>query len=390
MRPLRRAVGPIISGLQVLPSVAWVPAAIIWFGLSDATVYFVILMGAIPSIVNGLIAGVDQVPPQLRRVGTVLGATRWQLATAVILPAALPGYLAGLKQGWAFSWRSLMAAEIIAIGGTIGFGLGSMLQQSRELADLAGVLGTILVILVIGILIELLFFGPLERRMLQRRGLLVTGVRAMTGATTHRQGRGSSAPAPATRACSPCAGLRALEAADVIVADRLGARAVLDGLAAEGVELRAEVVDVGKLPGHHAVPQDAINALLVAARPRRQAASCGSRAATRTSSAAAARSSRSASEAGVEVEVVPGHHERHLGARDRRHPAHPPRPRHGLHRRHRPRPDPRARRRPRPHRRPAHGRRHARALRAHARPRRARRGLPRRDRRGRLRRRASA
>jgi len=175
VRPIRRAVGPIISGLQVLPSVAWVPAAIIWFGLSDATVYFVILMGAIPSIVNGLIAGIDQVPPQLRRVGTVLGASRWQLATAVILPAALPGYLAGLKQGWAFSWRSLMAAEIIAIGGTIGFGLGSMLQQSRELADLAGVLGTIILILAIGVLIELVFFGPLERRMLKRRGLLITG-----------------------------------------------------------------------------------------------------------------------------------------------------------------------------------------------------------------------
>ncbi len=175
VRPLRRAVGPIISGLQVLPSVAWVPAAIIWFGLSDATVYFVILMGAIPSIVNGLIAGVDQVPPQLRRVGTVLGASRWQLATAVILPAALPGYVAGLKQGWAFSWRSLMAAEIIAVGGTIGFGLGSMLQQSRELADLAGVLATIILILGIGILIELLFFGPVERRMLKRRGLLTTG-----------------------------------------------------------------------------------------------------------------------------------------------------------------------------------------------------------------------
>ena len=175
VRPIRRAVGPIISGLQVLPSVAWVPAAIIWFGLSDATVYFVILMGAILYIVNGLIAGIDQVPPQLRRVGTVLGATRWQLATAVILPAALPGYLAGLKQGWAFSWRSLMAAEIIATGGTIGFGLGSMLDQSRELADLAGVLGTIIVILAIGILIELLFFAPLERRMLKRRGLLITG-----------------------------------------------------------------------------------------------------------------------------------------------------------------------------------------------------------------------
>jgi NitT/TauT family transport system permease protein len=172
VKPIRRAVGPIISGLQVLPSVAWVPAAIIWFGLTDATVYFVILMGAIPSIVNGLIAGVDQVPPQLRRVGTVLGASRWQLATAVILPAALPGYVAGLKQGWAFSWRSLMAAEIIATGGTIGFGLGSLLQNSRDLADLAAVLGTILVILTIGVLIELLVFGPLERRMLRGRGLL--------------------------------------------------------------------------------------------------------------------------------------------------------------------------------------------------------------------------
>ena len=175
VKPIRRAVGPIISGLQVLPSVAWVPAAIIWFGLSDATVYFVILMGAIPSIVNGLIAGIDQVPPQLRRVGTVLGASRWQLATSVILPAALPGYLAGLKQGWAFSWRSLMAAEIIATGGTIGFGLGSMLDQSRELADMAGVLATIILILAIGILIELVFFGPLERRMLKRRGLLIAG-----------------------------------------------------------------------------------------------------------------------------------------------------------------------------------------------------------------------
>lgn len=170
---LRRALGPLISGLQVLPSVAWVPAAIIWFGLTDATVYFVVLMGAVPSIINGLVAGVAQVPPQLRRVGHVLGANRTQMATSVILPAALPGYLAGLKQGWAFAWRSLMAAEIIAFGGTIGFGLGSMLQQGRDLADLASVLATILVILFIGILVELLFFAPIERRMLRRRGLLV-------------------------------------------------------------------------------------------------------------------------------------------------------------------------------------------------------------------------
>jgi len=176
-RPVRRALGPLLSGLQVLPSVAWVPAAIIWFGLTDATVYFVVLMGAVPSIANGLVSGVDQIPPQLRRVGMVLGASRFEMATLVVLPAALPGYFSGLKQGWAFAWRSLMAAEIIAMGGTMGFGLGSMLQQSRELADLSGVLATILVILFVGILVELVVFAPVERRLLRRRGLMPAGLR---------------------------------------------------------------------------------------------------------------------------------------------------------------------------------------------------------------------
>lgn len=170
--PLRRAFGPLISGLQVLPSVAWVPAAIIWFGLTDATVYFVVFMGAIPSIINGLISGVDQIPPQYRSVGTVLGANRLQMALQIVLPAALPGYIGGLKQGWAFSWRSLMAAEIIAVGGTIGFGLGSLLDQGRDLSDMTVVMSAILLILFVGILIELLVFGPIEKRLLQRRGLL--------------------------------------------------------------------------------------------------------------------------------------------------------------------------------------------------------------------------
>jgi NitT/TauT family transport system permease protein len=170
-RPLRRAFGPLITGLQVLPSVAWVPAAILWFGLTDATAYFVVLMGAIPSIVNGLLNGVDQVPPLFRRVGTVLGAGRLQQGVLIVLPAALPGYLGGLKQGWAFSWRSLMAAEIITTGGTMGFGLGTLLDQSRQLADISGVFVTILAILAIGILVELLVFAPLERRLARSRGL---------------------------------------------------------------------------------------------------------------------------------------------------------------------------------------------------------------------------
>lgn len=169
---LRNAVGPLISGLQVLPSVAWVPAAIIWFGLSDATVYFVVLMGAVPSIVNGMLAGVDQIPPQLRRAGHVLGASGWTMASRIVLPAALPGYVAGLKQGWAFSWRSLMGAELIAIGGSIGFGLGSLLAQGRTVSNMAVVMVAVLAILAVGILVELLFFNPVERRLLRGRGLL--------------------------------------------------------------------------------------------------------------------------------------------------------------------------------------------------------------------------
>ncbi|MFL4475807.1 ABC transporter permease [Paeniglutamicibacter sp. MACA_103] len=168
---LRRGLGPLVSGLQVLPSVAWVPAAIIWFGLTDATVFFVVLMGATPSIVNGFLSGVDMVPPQYRRLGTVLGASRTQQLLRIVLPAALPGYLAGLKQGWAFSWRSLMAAEIIAVGGSIGFGLGSLLQQGRDLSQMAVVVSAILAILAVGIAVELLVFAPLERRLLRRRGL---------------------------------------------------------------------------------------------------------------------------------------------------------------------------------------------------------------------------
>lgn len=177
VRLLRRAFGPLISGLQVLPSVAWVPAAIIWFGLTDATVYFVMFMGAIPSIINGLIAGVDQIPPQYRRVGQILGASRWEMALNVVLPAALPGYVGGLKQGWAFSWRSLMAAEIIAMGGSLGFGLGSLLEQGRQLSDMGIVMSAILIILFVGIAVELLVFAPVEKRLLRGRGLLAGSTR---------------------------------------------------------------------------------------------------------------------------------------------------------------------------------------------------------------------
>ena len=172
VKPVRRAVGPILSGLQSLPSVAWVPAAILWFGLNPKMIYFVVLLGAVPSIANGMISGLDQVPPLFVRVGWVLGARRFTLARHVLLPAALPGYVGGLRQGWAFSWRSLMAAELVARTPELGLGVGQLLDASRQQNDIAGVIAGIFTILVIGIAIELCLFAPLERSVLRRRGLL--------------------------------------------------------------------------------------------------------------------------------------------------------------------------------------------------------------------------
>ena len=168
---VRRGIGPIVSGLQSLPSVAWVPAAVLWFGLTDASIYFVVLLGAVPSIANGLVSGMDQIPPILPRVGKVLGAGRLASARYILLPAALPGFLGGLKQGWAFSWRSLMAAELIATSPQLGVGLGQFLHNGMSLSDMSMVMAAIILILFVGIGIELLVFRPLERAVLRARGL---------------------------------------------------------------------------------------------------------------------------------------------------------------------------------------------------------------------------
>lgn len=168
----RRGFGPLITGLQILPSVAWVPAAVIWFGLSNEAMLFVVIMGATPSIANGIKSGVDQIPSLYTKVGRILGTNTWTQIRYVILPGALPGYIAGLRQGWAFSWRSLMAAELIVFSPALGIGLGQVLEQSRTLNDMSAVMATILTILFVGIIVELCIFAPIERRVLRNRGLL--------------------------------------------------------------------------------------------------------------------------------------------------------------------------------------------------------------------------
>lgn len=168
---VRAAIGPLVTGLQSLPSVAWVPAALLWFGLTDGAIYLVVLLGSVPSIANGLLAGIDQTPPILPRVGKVLGASRLGTVWHILLPAALPGFLAGLRQGWAFSWRSLMAAELIATSSGLGFGLGQYLQLGRSLSSMEMVFAGIFLIFGVGVGVELLTFRPVERAVLRARGL---------------------------------------------------------------------------------------------------------------------------------------------------------------------------------------------------------------------------
>lgn len=170
-KTVRVVLKPITTGLQQLPSVAWVPAAIIWFGLSNATIYAVILLGAVPSIANGLSSGIEQIPSQYIKVGRVLGTTKIQQIRHIVLPASFPGFLGGLEQGWAFAWRSLMAAELIAVSPALGVGLGQLLDIGRQLGDMSLVLGAILSIMFVGILVEKLAFAPIREHTLRIRGL---------------------------------------------------------------------------------------------------------------------------------------------------------------------------------------------------------------------------
>lgn len=166
---LRKAIRPILAGLQSLPSVAWVPAGVLWFGTSNATMYAVVLLGAVPSIAMGMITGLDHVPPVFGQVGTVLGATRTEMVRFILLPAALPTFFAGVKQGWAFAWRALMAAELIVAGTSLG--LGQLLNAGRTEQDMALVFGSTLLVLAVGVIVELGLFGPVERYILSRRGI---------------------------------------------------------------------------------------------------------------------------------------------------------------------------------------------------------------------------
>ncbi len=172
--PLRAAVGSIISGLQTMPSIAWFPFAIILFGISTSAILFVMALGAAPSIASGLISGVDYTPPPLLRAGRTMGLRRIALYRHLILPASLPAYVAGLKQGWAFSWRSLMAGELLVIITGQAPSLGILLNTAQDNLDLSSAISVMIIILVIGIMVDMAF-TKIDLAIRQRRGLLPDG-----------------------------------------------------------------------------------------------------------------------------------------------------------------------------------------------------------------------
>jgi len=163
-------VGVLALGLQTLPSVCWVPLALLWFGQTEAAMLFVVIMGTVWSVIISTDNGVRAVPPIFARAAKTMGSRGLHTWLFVILPAALPFIVSGVKQGWAFAWRSLMAAEIYVTILT-GFGLGMLLHYGRENQDMSQVIGIMFVIVLIGLLADKILFSPWENFLHKRWGL---------------------------------------------------------------------------------------------------------------------------------------------------------------------------------------------------------------------------
>lgn len=166
--------GALALGLQTLPSVCWVPLALVWFGQSEGAMLFVVIMGTMWSVAIATDAGTRNLPPIYARAARTLGSDGFHKWTRVILPASLPYLITGMKQGWAFAWRSLMAAEIFVTILT-GFGLGHLLHYGRELNAMDQVIGIMLVIVVMGLAADKILFAPWERFLHERWGTKLSG-----------------------------------------------------------------------------------------------------------------------------------------------------------------------------------------------------------------------
>lgn len=164
---MRRNLKPLMMGIQTLPSICWVPFAILWFGLNESAIYFVVVMGSIFSVSLAIEDAFTQIPPIYTKAARTMGTNKKQMYRYVLFPAALPGIVSGMKQSWSFAWRALMSAEVMSSY----VGLGYALITGRDMADINQVMAVMIVIVIIGILIEKFVFGNIERHLKKKRGL---------------------------------------------------------------------------------------------------------------------------------------------------------------------------------------------------------------------------
>ncbi len=169
LRVLRAGIGALITGMQTMPSVLWYPLGIMVFGVNWKAIILMMVLGAAPAVANGFISGIDQVPPALLRAGRILGARGLALERHVVLPAAFPSVLGGLKQGWAFAWHALMAGEFLIL--VTPLSLGGRIVNAQTQADYGIVVAMMIVIVFIGIMVDFAFTG-VNRTVLRRYGLL--------------------------------------------------------------------------------------------------------------------------------------------------------------------------------------------------------------------------
>jgi NitT/TauT family transport system permease protein len=166
VRAVKEALGPIVLGMSAVPSICWLPLAILWFGLSELAIQVVVVCGAVLPIAIATEAAVKQVPPAIDRAARTMGASGARLLLTVTLPAALPGIVAGAKLGWSFALRSLMAGELLFVSG----GLGQLLETGRDIGDTALVVAIVLLLVFLGRACERLLFAPLDRMIGRRWG----------------------------------------------------------------------------------------------------------------------------------------------------------------------------------------------------------------------------
>ena len=168
MKILDETIGPLLLGLRTLPSICWLPLGLLWFGLNENAIFFVVIMGATFSITLATDDGVKNIPPLYLKAASTMGARGIRRYYYVIFPAALPSIITGMKLGWSFAWRSLMAGEMLFLS----LGLGQLLMVGRELNDIKRVMAVMIVIVALGVITDTQIFGWLEKKIRLRWGLI--------------------------------------------------------------------------------------------------------------------------------------------------------------------------------------------------------------------------